>query len=155
MVARYSQTMPDMAIDRRHKIRREDDREGGFDRDDIFLLLESYRNTIELNTTLLERQDVLNQSIEPIKAELANICSNQAQFSARLTEILKEFENSANDRIERTGDQYDTIRQMIDQNRAAETTEHSNHTMRLHAAIAAMGSIIIGLIGLVAKLWIQ
>lgn len=113
-----------MQPERRYFLRREADRDPGLDREDLFLLMESYRNTIELNTTLLERQDALTQILERIANEVETVKINQAD-----------------------------IKKTVDGNRKDETAEHSRHTIRLYAAFAALTTIILALIGIILKLW--
>jgi hypothetical protein len=105
-------------------MRREDDQAFGLDREDLFLLLEAYKNTIELNTTLIERQEVTSAGIDRISGELANICTRLATMASEM----------ADDRI-------------------AEIKEHNALTLRLYGAYAVLGAIVLGLLGLVAKIW--
>lgn len=113
-----------MQPERRQTSRRESDRESGLFRDDLFLLMEAYRNTIELNTTLLERQDAINQGLERVLRDVSATCETQAELIA-----------------------------VVNNNRLAEAAEHSRHTTRLYGAFAALTSIILALIALIVKIW--
>jgi len=88
------------------------------------LLLDAYRNTIELNTTLIERQEVITTGIEKILSELAGICGNQATMAAELAARRND-----------------------------EVKEHAGLTMRLYAAFSLLGAMVLGLIGLLVKIW--
>jgi hypothetical protein len=110
--------------ERRRQMRREDDQAFGLDREDLFLLLEAYKNTIELNTTLIERQEMTSAGVEKISGELANICTRLATMASEM----------ADDRI-------------------AELEEHHSLTLRLYGAYAVLGAIVLGLLGLIAKIW--
>lgn len=112
-----------MHPERRQSSRRETDRDAGLVRDDLFLLMEAYRNTIELNTTLLERQDAINQGLNRVLTDLSEV-----------SEIIE------------------ALKKTLDGHRLAESAEHSRHTTRLYAAFAALTSIILALIGLSYKL---
>jgi uncharacterized membrane protein len=109
-----------MALERRKTIRRDTD--VGLDRDDLYLLMESYRNTIELNTTLIERQETLNTGIERILTDIAKIC----------------------------GDQF-SLREALSANRIEETKEHARGIVHLYGIIGLLLTIIIGLLAIIVK----
>lgn len=120
--------------------RRQSARAAPLDREDLYLLMESYKNTVELNTTLLDRQETLNNNIEKVIAELVNICGNQ-------NEIMKYLDNNKDDC--KTG-HADIVSEM-QAARVSEVKEHSAHNNRIYIAFVGMGVIIISLIGLLAK----
>jgi hypothetical protein len=113
----------------------------GIDRDDLFLLMESYKNTIELNTTLLERQEVLNQNIDRAMTEIAGLCAAQTAIMEEVKKIPAAI----------TAHQTALVA-TIEGHRKNEIKEHSTHTNRIYVAMIGMGVIIISLVGLVAKL---
>lgn len=107
----------------------------GLDRDDLFLLLESYRNTIELNTTLLERQDTLNAGLEKILGELVKICANQVTLSTDIGNL--------------SGETF----ALVKGHRVEEIKEHSGLSLRIYAAFSLLGALTLALIGLLIKIW--
>lgn len=143
--------MPNEALqaDRRRKTRREID----LDRDDLFFLLESYKNMIELNTTLLERQEVLNKGIENILTEAAKICANQNAIAANIAKIPDQIQVLIDTLCAATVERYEEIKNELKSNRKEENDEHHSHTLRIYAVYGILASIVITLIGLIAKLW--
>lgn len=124
-----------MATERRSYFRRGTDKDPGLDRDDIFLLLESYRNTIELNTTLLERQEVLNARIEKVLAEVVKLCASQSAIAAEIGKLPGQ------------------IQLLIETMRNAEITEHHGLKLQMYAAFSLLGGLILALLGLLVKIW--
>jgi hypothetical protein len=102
--------------------RQEAARAARLDREDLYLLMESYQNTITLNTTLLERQDILNANIERVIKELVTVCASQADIIAAV-------------RAARTD----------------EIKEHAGHNNRVYVALVGMVGIILTLIGLLVS----
>lgn len=133
--------------------RQEAARAASLDREDLYLLMESYQNTIALNTTLLERQEILNANIERVIKELIAICGNQA----KTLEELRGFKTAAHDDSEKAKaaahDDNEKILAALDAGRLAEVKEHSAHNNRIYIALAGMISIILALIGLLVKVW--
>lgn len=142
-----------MQPERRQYLRRASDRDPGLDRDDLFLLMESYRNTIELNTTLLERQDTLNQGLERVLHEIGNVCSHQMGLTAEIGKLPREFRDLIDALSKGTATLCDELKKTIEGNRKDEAAEHSKHTVRMYGAFAALTTIIISLIGIILKLW--
>ena len=59
--------------------------------DDLYLLMESYRNTVELNTTLLERQEKINSDQQQILQNLLSVCESQNKILDGLHNIPTEM----------------------------------------------------------------
>lgn len=120
--------------------RRDSARGTALDREDLYLFMESYQNNIELTTTMLARQDVLNANIEKAIAELVNICGNQAR-------ILEALQKHGDD----CGANYHDAMAVLEAARLDEVKAHSGHNNRIYVALVGMGVIIISLIGVLAK----
>lgn len=120
--------------------RRETARSAALDREDLFLLMESYQNTISLNTTLLERQDTLNANIERTIQELLGICENQAKILEEIRRIGPITQKRA-----------DAILAELVAARVAEVKEHSGHNNRIYVALVGMVGIVVTLIGLLFR----
>lgn len=142
-----------MAAERRKNFRRQNDRDMGLDRDDLVLLLESYKNTIELSTSVLERQEILNASIERILGELVKICGNQATIAAEVGKLPGEFRDLIDALCAGTADRCEDVKQTIETHRKEEVKEHGAHTLRLYGAFGVLGALVIALVGLIAKIW--
>jgi hypothetical protein len=125
----------DRALERRRAGRRDFDGDLGLNRDDLFLLLESYRNTIELNTTLLERQDTLNAGLKKLLSEQINLCTNQAVIAADIGRLSAETFS------------------LIQKHRTDEISEHSSLSLRIYAAFSVVGALALALLGLLIKIW--
>lgn len=138
-----------MTQDRRRQIRREMD----LDRDELFFLLESYRNMIELNTTLLERQEVINHGIERIIAETAKICASQSAIAATIGKLPEALRDLINALCAASVDTMQEVKKEIQSNRQAENDEHHAHTLRIYAAYGLSITAILALISLIAKVW--
>lgn len=138
-----------MTQERRRQIRREMD----LDRDELFFLLESYRNMIELNTTLLERQEVLNHGIERILAEAARLCTNQNTIAADIGKLPEAMRDLINALCAASIDKMQEVKEELQNNRRAENDEHHAHTLRIYAAYGLSITVILALIGLIAKVW--
>jgi hypothetical protein len=139
--------------DRRRNPRRENDADPGLDRDDLFLLLESYRNTIELNTTLLERQESLNAGLERILTELVSLCGSTAGIAADIGKIPGSVRDICDALCTATTGRVDTIEKTIHANRREEVDEHNRHTLRIYAAFGVLAAIVLALVGLMVKIW--
>jgi hypothetical protein len=128
--------MPDVELIERRK----DARGAALDREDLYLLMESYDNTVTLNTKLLERQDTLNANIERTIAELTGICENQARILDEMRQILPGAKAEAG-----------AIMAELAAMRLAEVKAHSGHNNRIYVALVGMVAIVASLIGLLFK----
>ena len=117
--------------------RRKIARGAALDREDLYLLMESYDNTVTLNTKLLERQDTLNANVERTIAELVGICENQNKIMEEINKILPGAKKGA-----------DEILTELSALRLSEVKAHSGHNNRLYVALVGMLTIIATLIGL-------
>jgi predicted PurR-regulated permease PerM len=96
------------------------------EKDDIFLLLESYKNSIELSSTLLEQQ-------KQIVEKESEIIKNQ-------NEIIKKIEDTT-DTLEKLSDKQTSLQ--IESNK-----DHNKLYTLIYFSLGGMVSIILGLIGL-------
>jgi predicted nuclease with TOPRIM domain len=115
-------------------------RGAALDREDLFLLMESYENTISLNTTLLERQETLNANIERTIEELVGVCKNQARILDEVRQLTGAYQAGT-----------DKIMGAMGAGRLAEVKEHSGHANRIYVALVGMLAIIATLIGVFLK----
>lgn len=149
MAINHKKAADTMTQDRRRHIRREMD----LDRDELFFLLESYRNMIELNTTLLERQEILNHGIERILSEAAKICTNQGAIAKEIGKLPEAVRDLINALCAASVDKMQEVKEEIQSNRKSENDEHHAHALRIYAAYGLLTTVILGLIGLIAKIW--
>lgn len=132
---------------------REVDGDMGLDRDDLFLLLESYKNTIELSTSVLERQEALNASIERILGELVKICGNQVTITADIGKLPAEIRDLIDNLCTGTAVKCDDLKQTINIHRKEAAREHTSQTLRIYGAFGVLATLTIALVGLLVKIW--
>ena len=107
-------------------------------RDDLFLLMQSYKNTVESNTILLEQQKLLlDQHNEIIRkeADLLNIVYKVLEKCEGLPDLKTDLENK------------------ITTCHSESTKERSDLKTNTIYIIAGMSSVVLSLIGLVVIIW--
>jgi len=119
-------------------VNRQDDRSGLLSRDDLFLLMESYKNTIELNTTLLEQQKAIVDGNKAITESNARICKE-------IEEVVKKLDTCAAE-IAKTHSHWNASR--IKYN-SINTEEHLKLKGHLNIITISISTLCVGLIGLV------
>jgi hypothetical protein len=143
------------------------DRRGGdppvVNRDDLLLMMESYKNQIELNTTLLTRQEVIITKQEEIIAKqeeavtkLTEILALQGKVLASVGAVPDSIEKLVHQLCEATGETCKGINTALDKSlsaaRQAQIREHNGINNRIYLGWVGMGTIVIALIGLIVKL---
>ena len=132
----------DLDQERRQKIRRQMDRDLGLARDDLFLVLETYRNSIEHSTTVLGRLETITAGIERIRAELVKTCDTQSAIAADIGKLPGAVR-----------DLIDQVTHTIDDHRKEQAREHGAQTLRIYGAFGILGTLAIALLGLIVKIW--
>lgn len=150
-------------------------------RADLYLVMESYRNNIALNTTLVEQQKqviLLQNDIIDKQQELADVLKEISQNAKDLLkkqeEVLKEseesakkFEKCAEDIVCKEGDIIKTQKELettldkaksdlissMNLDRAACAQDHIALKGTIKSIIGTSAAIILGLIGLIATLF--
>lgn len=143
----------DNRSERRSNHRRQDDAAQGLGRDDLYLLLESYRNSIELNTTLLERQELINTGQQEILAQVVAICETQAQMLERLKGLPADLHAAIDELCQATATKSERLGDQLQAHALETYRDHQGHRLRMYGAFVGMVAIILGLIGLLAKVW--
>ena len=115
---------------------RQPDRGGVLSRDDLFLLMESYRNTIELNTTLLEQQKQIIEGNKKILDSNTEICERIEAVADKLDACTIE--------LSKTHQQWNETRLQYN---ATNTQEHLKLKNHLNVVVVAMGTLCVGIIG--------
>jgi hypothetical protein len=125
-------------------------------RDDLLLMMESYKNQIELNTTLLTRQEVIITKQEEIIGKLAEILDLQSKVLADVGAVPDSLEKLIHGFCEATGETCKGINTALDQSlsaaRQAQIREHNGINNRIYLGWVGMGTIVIALIGVLVKL---
>jgi hypothetical protein len=129
------------------------------DRDDLFLLMESYKNTIELNTTLLERQELVNSMQIKLMESIKEICTNQSLILSEIKAVPDAFLTVAEKiagEIKQLNDHHTrelrAIKDNVVNGRNAEIKEHAGHNLRIYVALSGMVAVVAALVGLIVTL---
>lgn len=140
--------------------------EKSLSREDLTLLMESYRNTIELHTTLLEQQKQVLQFQHTIIEKQDSILGKQSKVCDKLTDVTKHLETCASNIAESNKsitatylsikkdveDEVEKVGDKIEGTRVENVTQHSAITNKIYVGMVGSGMIIITLIGLLIKL---
>jgi len=126
-------------------------------RDDLFLLLESYKNTIQLNTTLCEQQkQILNK--QNLVCDSITKILNEIKY---LVKINTEIDYKGNQKLvvdgignvkDKVDDVNNTVKLEFSTHKMDVIKDHSGITIKLYIAFGGMISIIITLIGIIMYL---
>jgi len=140
--------------------------EKSLSREDLTLLMESYRNTIELHTTLLEQQkQVLDfqhtiiekqdfmlgkqskvyDQLSTVVKSLGTCATNIEESNKNMTKTLSSIKDDVEDEVAKVGTK-------IEGTRVENVTQHSAITNKIYVGMVGSGMIIITLIGLLIKL---
>lgn len=128
-------------------------------RDDLFLLMESYKNMVELSTTLLERQELINSMQLKLMESIKEICTNQSLILSEIKSVPDAFLSGTEkiaDELRQLNRHNNTelqaLKKEVISGRNAELKEHAGHNLRIYVALSGMIAIVLALIGLVATL---
>lgn len=131
-------------------------------RDDLMLLMESYRNTIQMHTTLLEQQKAVISSQNELLSKQDEILKKQHQVCTNIDTITKEVEgyirkfDELNQAIKSkhqelvtniTG-QTGNIETKLDTSMLDTIKNYSSLRNRIYIALIGMGVIVVSLITL-------
>jgi uncharacterized protein YoxC len=124
-------------------------------KEDLFILLETYQNSIQLNTTLLEKQNAINEKQDALLNKQKQLCDNINKVIHNLSELAKELhdvqqimnkdcESKQKNLITAIG----SVSEKIDSQSISTVKDHSNLNVKIYVALGSMGGIIAALIGL-------
>jgi hypothetical protein len=140
--------------------------EKSLSREDLALLMDSYRNTIELHTTLLEQQKQVLQfqhtiiekqdsilgkqskvydQLSILAKSLGSCASNIEESNKSMTKTLSSIKDDVEKEVEKVGTK-------IEGTRIENITQHSAITNKIYVGMVGSAMIIITLIGLLIKL---
>ena len=109
-------------------------------RDDLFLLMEAYRNNIELSTTLLQQQ---NQIIE----QLQKTTNHQEKICASIDGVASKLDTSA-EQMQKT---YQEIIIEKTKCQAQVSKEHSTIMQRVNLVYVGLGTLVIPLVAFLVE----
>lgn len=118
-------------------------------KDDLILLMDSYRNHFAMNQTLLseitkiiDQQNIITQKQDAIISKQSKVCDKLQTCADSLTK--------ANEKID--GMQTNVVKE-IHEHSLESSKDHGSTRSKVYVGIVGMGLIVIGLIGLLAKVW--
>ncbi len=120
-------------------------------RDDLFLLMKSYENSVTLNTTLLEYQKQLLEKQNEILDRQKELCG---AIDKILLDIKTHIQNSVslNSNMEGLKRDYLNLKSTASLEHVNLSKEHTGINMRTYLGYAAFGTIIISLITVIYKI---
>ena len=113
----------------------------GLDRDNLFLLMEAYRNTFESNATLLEQQKALIDSYKQLIEEQKNTTGSLKELVSKLDTCAREIHDY------RTEISVQSIEM-----RNSMKSDLSGIKNKIHVVWIGVGAIVVPLIGLTIKM---
>ncbi len=125
-------------------------------RDDLYLLMQSYENTVQLNTTLLnQHQKLLDDSNALLKKHSETSANLNALTDKleRISETLSVVITKIAELSEHHEKNIYNIEEKIDIHRLETVTDHSQQKTRITVVGAAVGTVVITLLTIIGQLW--
>lgn len=120
-------------------------------KDDLFLLMESYRNMIQMHSTLVEQQKQIIDLQHDVIKKQDSISLKQAQTCGQLENVASKIEGTTSN-LTKINDSLSSglteVRSNLDNSQLELTKQHSGINTRLYIAMGTMATIVIGLITL-------
>ncbi len=108
-----------------------------FSRDDLFLLLEAYRNQVETNQTLMEQQSRLIEQHIQILGRQAEVCND-------VSEVINKIGRLS----EREAEKHADLQDKINTSQLGCVKDHSSIKTKMTILYIGIGAIVIALISL-------
>jgi len=135
----------------------------GLSKEDLYLLMESYKNMITLNATLAEQQKQLMENQQKIFEKQDNLATKQQQFCDRVNLMVdrierwtadakmghEEIQDTCSGLEENLSERLNGIRDANTQMIIDNTKSHSSLKNHIYGAYVGMGSMIISVLTLV------
>ena len=124
-------------------------------KDDLFLLMESYRNMITLHATLVEQQKQLMVSQtnmiskqDEISSQQNNICNKLARVAEKLEECISTLSKTKDD----VGTQCGAIDRDLTSMSKDLTKQHNSLGVKVYTSMGLMATIVVSLITMIYTL---
>lgn len=132
-------------------------------RDDLVLLMESYRNMIDMHHTILEQTNKTIERLDTIATKQDTLFSKQGSICnslGKITDKLEDCSDNLKDTATKVDNGMSAIVDKVDSSKGEITTKISNHEVKvaenhgklvnkIHLGWIGMGSIIVSLIALI------
>jgi thiaminase len=125
-------------------------------RDDLFLLLQSYENTVQLNTTLLNQHQKLLDDSKNLLEKHSEIITNLNSLTdkqQRISEILTTIIDKISILSEHHERNIESIEVKIDAHRVETLKDHNQQKTKIMVIGASIGAIGITLLTLIGQMW--
>ena len=120
-------------------------------KDDLFLLMESYRNMIQMHSTLVEQQKQIMDLQHDIIKKQDSISMKQTQSCGQLEKVVDRIEESASN-LGKINESVTTgltdVNTNIGNNKLEFTKQHSGINTKIYVSMGAMATIVISLVAL-------
>lgn len=116
-------------------------------KDDLVLLMESYRNMIVMHQTVLDQSNKAIDQLNNIATKQDNLFSKTGLICGSLDSI-KEKTKEGNGKIKEGNDKLDKLSTTLNDHEKKSIEEHGKMTNKIYLGWIGMGTIILGLIGL-------
>jgi hypothetical protein len=117
-------------------------------RDDLFLLMEAYKNTIELNTSVLDQQKFTAEQVKELLEKASGTIDAIRSVAIKLDNCAAEFRNVN-----------ESWTQLLDQKtgaiKADLSGEHKDLGFKVKVLTITIGTIVIPLIGIIGTLIVK
>jgi Mg2+ and Co2+ transporter CorA len=127
-------------------------------REDLVLLMDSYRNMIQMNSTILEQQktilDLQHKLLdrhEEVSKRQTEVCDNLRDVADNLNNFVNQA-NKTNETLQGSlkdiSSQITTLDKAVDDSLLETIKQSSELKNRIYVSLIGMGTIVLGLIGL-------
>jgi hypothetical protein len=113
---------------------------------DLSLMMESYKNMIEANLAINEKQDVIYN-------KLGQMCTSLNTILVEFKDAFKEVHIHHKDCAKSQLLYNDNLKEMFRKDKEDRQKEYSGQNLKIFGLIGMLCTVILGLIGLVYKLW--
>jgi hypothetical protein len=125
-------------------------------RDDLVLLMESYRNMITMHQTILDQTTKTIQAMDVIATKQDSLFSKQGNICNTINSIDKKMDKCSLDcaaglvtNTDRMDSFKDSIVKVLNGHEKKTIEEHAKLSNKIYIGWIGMGTIIIGLVGLI------
>lgn len=116
-------------------------------KDDLVLLMESYKNMITMHHTILEQSNKTIEQLADIVTKQDNISLKQRDTCQIMNGVSTKLDSCVK-QLEGTNDKVDKLKDTINTHNEKSMDGHSKLANKIHLGWIGMGTIILGLIGL-------
>jgi len=129
-----------------------DNKLSSLSKDDLFLLMESYRNMIQMYTTLSEQQRQIMESEKVIIQKIDALVTKQIMTCDKLDHIVDVFETYVKTVIElnkKSLESIDEVKTSIESLKIENIKSHSSLTNKIYIALIGSVTIIATLLNII------